>query len=116
MRLQAAQLLHEQVQLLKDTVTYGAGIDDLNCRTATLAKGGLEASWPSLRITNSEAECERITERKNDAVVERVALGGAVEADSQHRAASLDREQAGLSCGRRASHGLLCPVRNSYVL
>jgi len=28
MRLHDAQLLDEQVQLLKDTVTYGAGIDD----------------------------------------------------------------------------------------
>ena len=54
---------------------------------------------------------EAITERKNDAVVERVALGGAVEADGLHRAASLDREQGGLSCGRGASHGIImsCP-------
>ena len=47
---------------------------------------------------------EAITNRKNDAVIERVALGGAVEADGQHRAGLLDCEQRGWSCGRGVSH------------
>jgi len=66
MRFQAPQVFHEQVQLLKDTVTHGAGIDDASRRTAPPAKDGLEASRPSLRIVNTEAEREGITERKND--------------------------------------------------
>src|SRR5262249_49280300 len=66
LRLQDAQLLDEQVQFLKNTVTYSASIDDSSRRTAPLAKGGLKASRPSLRITHTEAERERVTERKND--------------------------------------------------
>src|SRR5262245_53529790 len=56
MRFQAAQVLHEQVQLLKDTITHSAGIDDASRGTTSLAKGALEASWPSLRIINTEAK------------------------------------------------------------
>src|SRR5262245_16157901 len=66
MRFQAAQVFQEQVHLLKDTVAHGAGIDDASRRTASLATDGLEASWPSLSIINTEAECEGITERKNE--------------------------------------------------
>ncbi len=60
-----------------------------------------------------------VADRQDDAVIERVAFCGAIEADGQHPAGRLDRQQFGLSRGRGGfgvSHVFLCPLQNSYVL
>ena len=53
---------------------------------------------------------EAILDREDDAVVQRVALGRAVEAHGQHRALLLDLEQVGLTRGGGGgvSHGSYC--------
>src|SRR4029079_10701820 len=48
---------------------------------------------------------EAVLDRENDAVVERIALGRAVEADRQHRAGFFDFEQPGLG-GWRGEGGV----------
>jgi hypothetical protein len=50
-----------------------------------------------------------ILNREDDAVVQRIAFGGAVEAHAQHRAGFLDREQSGQvsGCGGGVSHGII---------
>ena len=60
-----------------------------------------------------------VLDRQDDAVVQRIALGRAVEAHGQHRARLHDLEQAGLTRGGGGgvSHGrILLPVQNSYIL
>src|SRR5215471_1623408 len=59
---------------------------------------------------------ERVADRKDDAVVKRVALGRAIEPDSQNPAGLLDLEQVGWSCTRgigSVSHASIrsCPEK-----
>jgi hypothetical protein len=49
---------------------------------------------------------EAIADRKDNAVIERVALGWAIEADREHRASLLDLEQGGWS-GGGVCHGII---------
>jgi len=58
---------------------------------------------------------EAVLQRQDDAVVQRIALGGTVEPHGQHRANGLDLEQRGIT-RVGVSHGLLFPLQNSYVL
>ena len=63
---------------------------------------------------------EAILDRENDAVVQRIALGRAVEPHRQHRACGLDPEQCGRFRGRDGccvSHGfyyVLCRIVMFY--
>jgi len=55
---------------------------------------------------------ETVADRQDDAVIERVALGRAVEADGHHPAGDLDLQQFRLSAGAAASAfpiAILCP-------
>ncbi|MBA7713702.1 hypothetical protein ES703_122709 [subsurface metagenome] len=56
---------------------------------------------------------EAIADREDDAVVERIALGRAVEAHGQHRALLLDLQQLSLTRSWRGdgvSHGVIASV------
>jgi hypothetical protein len=62
---------------------------------------------------------EAILDRQHDAVIQRIALGRAVEADRHHRACCFDPEQRGETrgCGCGVSHGVYyCLLQNSYTL